>query len=138
MASEDWLMFATGLNFIIIFLNSVKLIHVWDLESDYLNAADCCRKLNYWFRWRLACLILETSCMFLSRGHFLALLAAVPLIIDLVKLKRVQRGDSGVFDPTTIRQSFKLKSAKSEIVIRTFIRSASVFLELYYLTQYLN
>ncbi|OAD62420.1 Protein cornichon like protein 4, partial [Eufriesea mexicana] len=80
-----------------------------DLECDYLNAQECCSKLNMWIVPKLvAHSFLEF--LLLIHGELILCLVNLPMTVWLMcEYFGVPSGNMGVYDPTEIHNRGQLK-----------------------------
>ncbi|XP_011199970.1 protein cornichon homolog 4-like [Bactrocera dorsalis] len=94
-----------------------------DLESDYLNAQECCSRLNFWVIPKfgihaLLCILL------LLGGHWIMLLLNMPMAIWLgYELQRQPRDSLGVYDPIDIH---------SRGLLKVHLRNCMIYLGYYF------
>ncbi|KDR24185.1 protein cornichon homolog 4 [Zootermopsis nevadensis] len=101
----------------IIFLLVYFVICLSDLECDYLNAQQCCSKLNAWVLPKLIAQDFLTL-LFLLLGHWILAFANLPLAIWLAyEYYTVPTGNTGMFDPTEIHNRGKLKKHMRDCMI---------------------
>uniref|UniRef100_A0A182SU40 Uncharacterized protein n=1 Tax=Anopheles maculatus TaxID=74869 RepID=A0A182SU40_9DIPT len=92
-------LFITGA---ILFLLIYYLIILSDLECDYLNAQECCSKLNFWSIPKLAAHGFLTF-LLLIHGNWMLCLVNLPMVGWLVYEQiRVPPGNIGIYDPAEI------------------------------------
>ncbi|XP_062547939.1 protein cornichon homolog 4 [Armigeres subalbatus] len=102
---------------VILFLLIYFVIILSDLECDYLNAQQCCSKLNFWVVPKLAahCFL---AFILLMNGSWMLLIANLPMIgwqiYDLVK---VPSGNLGIFDPAEIHNRGMVKKHMRDTMI---------------------
>lgn len=93
------------------------MITLSDLECDYLNAQECCSKLNEWVLPKVVAHGF-VSFLLLIHGHWILLIANLPMAFwmayDLVK---VPSGNLGIFDPTEIHNRGQLKKHMRDCMI---------------------
>lgn len=93
----------------ILFLLIYFVIILSDLECDYLNAQQCCSKLNFWVVPKLSahCFL---AFVLLLNGSWILFIANVPmvgwLLYDLIK---VPTGNLGIYDPAEIHNRGMVK-----------------------------
>lgn len=79
-----------------------QIIILSDVESDYLNAQQCCSKLNIWVKPKLAShgfLVV----LFLLTGHYWLCLFNLPMLgWSCYELYTLPPGNMGIYDPTEI------------------------------------
>lgn len=115
-------------------LNKKKLqvITLSDLECDYLNAQQCCAKLNFWvspkffFHAFLVFILLIT-------GNWLLVLANAPMIGWLgYEIYKIPRGNSGVYEPTEIYNRGMVKKHLRDCMIYLGFYLIIFFIYLYW------
>ncbi|KAG7296011.1 hypothetical protein JYU34_021107 [Plutella xylostella] len=101
----------------ILFVLVYFIITLSDLECDYLNANECCEKLNYWL---LPKYIAHTFITFflLLHGQLLLFLVNLPLFIWLTyELFTIPQGNLGVYDPAEIHNRGQLRKHLRDVMI---------------------
>ncbi|CAH0561060.1 unnamed protein product [Brassicogethes aeneus] len=101
----------------ILFLFVYFVITISDLECDYLNAQQCCSRLN---KWVMPKLIAHTflTVILLFHGHWALFLCNVPMSCWMVyELLKVPTGNMGVYDPTEIHNRGLLKRHMRDCMI---------------------
>ncbi|XP_016955037.1 protein cornichon homolog 4 [Drosophila biarmipes] len=94
-----------------------------DLECDYLNAQECCRRLNFWVipkfgSHALLCVLL------LLGGHWIMFLVNLPMVVWLFyELHRQRRDSLGVYDPVDIH---------SRGLLKVHLRNCMIYLGYYF------
>ena len=68
----------------LLFLLVYFVITLSDLECDYLNAQQCCYRLNMWVIPKLVAHMI-LSLVFLLSGHYYLFLASVPLAVLIIR-----------------------------------------------------
>lgn len=114
------------------------MITLSDLECDYLNAQQCCSKLN---QWMLPKLIAHTllSCFFLMHGHWLLVLINFPMALWCgYEIISVPSGNLGVFDPTEIHNRGQLKNHMRDCMIHLGYYLIFFFIYLYWYVDFLT
>ncbi|KAK4295927.1 hypothetical protein Pmani_031538 [Petrolisthes manimaculis] len=121
----------------LLFLLVYYVITLSDLECDYLNAQQCCDRLNLWVIPKLvAHLIL--SLVFLLTGHYYLFLGSLPLAAFLLReYLKVPTGNFGVYDPTEIHRLGQLKTHMRDAVIGLAYYLVFFFIYLYCLLTHL-
>lgn len=111
MFLSETLVFATSLavNGMELFLLVYFVITLSDLECDYLNAMECCARLNVWVNPKLGVHAFLTAILMLH-GHWWLALGSLPLLIWLIVEARYPPGDMGVYDPTRIHERDSLSN----------------------------
>ncbi|XP_045478629.1 protein cornichon homolog 4 [Harmonia axyridis] len=115
----------------ILFLLIYFVITLSDLECDYLNAQQCCSKLN---QWMLPKLIAHTilSCLLLVHGHWLLVMINFPMALWCgYEILSIPSGNLGVFDPTEIHNRGQLKNHMRDCMIHLGYYLLFFFLYLY-------
>lgn len=101
----------------VLFLLVYFVITLSDLECDYLNAQQCCSKLNVWVLPKLTahgCVTL----LLLLHAHWILTVANLPLAVWLsYEYFTVPTGNTGVFDPTEIHNRGQLKKHMRDCMI---------------------
>ncbi|KAK8394755.1 hypothetical protein O3P69_005911 [Scylla paramamosain] len=121
----------------LLFLLVYYVITLSDLECDYLNAQQCCYRLNLWVIPKLAAHLL-LSLVFLLTGHFYLFLASLPLAAFLIReYVKVPAGNFGVYDPTEIHHMGQLKAHMRDSVIGMGYYLVFFFIYLYCLLTHL-
>merc|ERR1711963_1281018 len=102
---------------LLLFLTTYILMTLSDLESDYINSRECCDKLNFWSKPRLVGLCI--LCVLPSYGPFwIPPFLALPFAAwYLRRLYKVPQGNSGLYEPTEIRQRRLLRYSVRETVV---------------------
>lgn len=101
----------------ILFLLVYFIITLSDLECDYLNAQECCAKLNYWL---LPKYIAQSFITFLLvlHGQVLLFILNVPMFAWLTfENFTIPRGNLGVYDPAEILNRGQLKKHLRDVMI---------------------
>lgn len=79
-----------------------------DLECDYLNAQECCSKLNLWVSTKLFAHIFLTLLLLLN-GSWILVICNLPMTIWLLyDILKVPQGNIGLYDPTEIHNRGQL------------------------------
>ncbi|XP_018397510.1 PREDICTED: protein cornichon homolog 4 [Cyphomyrmex costatus] len=115
----------------VLFLLVYYIITLSDLECDYLNAQECCSKLNMGV---LPKLIGQTFVVFLLliHGQFILTLVNVPMTVWLFyEYFSVPSGNLGVYDPTEIHNRSKLKRYTRDCMIHIGYCIVLFFIYLY-------
>lgn len=101
----------------LLFLLVYFVITLSDLECDYLNAQQCCSKLNMWVLPKMIAHGFLTL-LLLLHGHWILALANLPLAVWLAyEYFAVPTGNTGVFDPTEIHNRGQLKKHMRDCMI---------------------
>lgn len=115
----------------ILFLLVYFVIVLSDLECDYLNARECCDKLNYWL---LPKLIIHCAVIFmlLIHGQFILVLINLPMTIWLLfEHFTVPQGNLGLYDPAEIHNRGQLKKHFNHILYHIGYYLVFFFIYLY-------
>ena len=112
---------------LLLFLTTYILMTLSDLESDYINSRECCDKLNVWSKSRLFGLC--SLCLLPSTGPiWLPAFLALPFAIwYLRRLYKVPPGNSGLYEPTEIRQRLFLRFSIRETIAFLVFHSLAFF-----------
>ncbi|XP_053959222.1 protein cornichon homolog 4 [Anastrepha ludens] len=95
-----------------------------DLECDYLNAQECCARLNFWVipkfgSHAILCIIL------LLGGHWIMFILNIPMVMWLCyELYRQPRDSLGVYDPVDIH---------SQGLLKVHLRNCMIYLGYYFI-----
>lgn len=101
----------------ILFLLVYYIITLSDLECDYLNAQECCDKLNYWLLPKYAAHSFITFILLLH-GQLLLFLLNLPMFIWLTfEYFTVPRGNLGAYDPAEIHNRGQLRKHLRDVMI---------------------
>lgn len=115
----------------ILFLLVYYIITLSDLECDYLNAQECCDKLNYWL---LPKYIAQSvvSFLLLLHGELLLFVVNLPLCIWLTfEYFTVPQGNLGKYDPAEIHNRGQLKKHLRDVMIHIGYYLIFFFIYLY-------
>lgn len=115
----------------LLFLTVYVVIALSDLECDYLNAQQCCSKLNKW-------VIPETiahgviTVLLLITFHWILFIINLPMIAwQIYKITSVPSGNFGVYDPTEIHNRGNLRKHMRDSMIRLAFYLIFFFIYLY-------
>lgn len=101
----------------ILFLLVYYIITLSDLECDYLNAQECCEKLNYWLLPKYIGHSFGTFILLLH-GQVLLFVLNLPMFIWLsFELFTIPRGNLGKYDPAEIHNGGQLKKHLRDVMI---------------------
>ncbi|KAG5883403.1 hypothetical protein JTB14_031292 [Gonioctena quinquepunctata] len=101
----------------VLFLLVFFVITLSDLECDYLNAQECCSRLNQWVIPKLVAHVL-LSFLFLIHGHWILAVLNVPILAWMAyEMFTVPRGNMGIYDPTEIHNRGQLKRHMRDCMI---------------------
>lgn len=102
-----------------------------DLECDYLNAQECCSRLNQWVLPKV-CAHIFLNFFLLLNGSWILLICNLPmsawLLYDILK---VPKGNIGVYDPTEIHNRGQLSKYMRNCLICIGFYLISFFVYLY-------
>lgn len=133
MVFSETLLFAISLTacLSILFLLIYFVITLTDLECDYLNAQECCDKLNYWM---LPKFIVHSFTTFILLYHFRLwlFLCNLPMFIWLTfHYLTIPTGDLGAYDPIEILNSRQLRRHMRNVLIKLAYYFVMFFMYLY-------
>lgn len=90
---------------LIVEMSNFQVLILSDLECDYINAQQCCSKLNFWSIPKVSAHVLVTLILLVS-GHWVLFLVNIPFVGYLLyEYKTIPRGNIGIFDPCEIHVS---------------------------------
>uniref|UniRef100_A0A1Q3FHL8 Putative er-derived vesicles protein erv14 n=2 Tax=Culex tarsalis TaxID=7177 RepID=A0A1Q3FHL8_CULTA len=101
----------------ILFLLIYFVIILSDLECDYLNAQQCCSKLNFWVVPKLSahCFL---AFVLLLNGSWILFIANLPMVGWLgYDLFKVPTGNLGIYDPAEIHNRGMVKKHLRDTMI---------------------
>lgn len=103
-----------------------------DLESDYLNAHECCSNLNFWVVPHFGVHLVATILLLLG-WHWVLFLFNAPMVAWLgYELFRQPSGSLGVYDPAEIHNRGKIKEHLKNCMIRIGYYLIMFFVYLYW------
>lgn len=116
---------------VILFILIYYLITLSDLECDYLNAQECCDKLNYWLLPKyLAHGFVST--LLLLHGQVLLFALNLPLTVWFAfEYFTVPQGNLGKYDPAEIHNGGQLKKHLRDVMINIGYHLIFFFIYLY-------
>lgn len=115
----------------ILFLLVYYIITLSDLECDYINAQECCDKLNYWLLPKYIAHSLNTF-LLLVHGQFLHFFISLPMFLWLtLEYFSIPKGNLGAFDPAEIHNRGQLKKHLRDVMVYIVYYLAFFFLYLY-------
>ncbi|XP_044733190.1 protein cornichon homolog 4 [Chrysoperla carnea] len=115
----------------ILFLLVYYLITLSDLECDYLNAQQCCAKLNTWVGPKIVCHGFA-SFLLLIHGQWLCFLLNIPMSLWMsYEILLIPKGNIGVYDPTEIHNRGQLKKHMRDCMINLGFYLILFFIYLY-------
>ncbi|XP_026499247.1 protein cornichon homolog 4 [Vanessa tameamea] len=101
----------------ILFLLVYYIITLSDLECDYLNAQECCDRLNYWLLPKYIAHSFITI-LLLLHGHVILFLFNLPMFIYLTfEYFTIPQGNLGAYDPAEIHNRGQLKKHLRDVMI---------------------
>lgn len=115
----------------VLFLLIYYIITLSDLECDYLNAQECCDKLNYWLVPKY---IAHTFITFLlvTHGQLVLFFLNLPLFIWLTyEYFTIPQGNLGKYDPAEILNRGQLRKHLRDLMIYIGYYLVSFFIYLY-------
>ncbi|XP_074103372.1 cornichon-like protein [Cotesia typhae] len=116
---------------VVLFLLVYFVIALSDLECDYLNAQQCCSRLNKWIIPKIAAHSFLDFLM-LIHGQWLLALVNLPMTMWLCyEYFTIPRGNLGVFDPTEIHNRGQLKKHNRDCMIYLGYNLIFFFIYLY-------
>jgi len=107
------------------------LITLSDLECDYINAANCCIKLNRLVLPELILHGLITIAMLYNWHTILFIILLLPFMYLFNRFLSIPPGNIGLYDPTEIHNRSILKQNLREAMIKLFFYLAFFFVCLY-------
>ncbi|XP_013172500.1 PREDICTED: protein cornichon homolog 4 [Papilio xuthus] len=115
----------------ILFLLVYFIITLSDLECDYLNAQECCDKLNYWLLPKYIGHSFITF-LLLLHGQVILFLLNLPMFIWLsFEYFTIPQGNLGAYDPAEIHNRGQLKKHMKDVMIYTGYYLIFFFIYLY-------
>ncbi|CAH1261322.1 protein cornichon homolog 4-like isoform X1 [Branchiostoma lanceolatum] len=115
----------------LLFLTVYFIITLSDLECDYLNATQCCSKLNKWILPELIAHCCLTLLLLVSLHWALFLLNAPLAAWHIYRFTQIPSGNTGVYDPTEIHNRGQLKTYMKESMAKLGFHLLCFFLYLY-------
>jgi len=114
-----------------LFITVYVVITLSDLECDYLNAQQCCSKLNKWIIPELIAQGVVTL-LLLIELHWILFLINLPMACwQLYKKLTVPSGNFGIYDPTELHNRGNLKQHMRDSMIRLAFYLIFFFVYLY-------
>ncbi|PRD21369.1 UNVERIFIED_CONTAM: Protein cornichon-like protein 4 [Trichonephila clavipes] len=108
------------------------VITLSDLECDYLNAQQCCSKLNRWIVPEMIAQGLVTV-LLLIESHWVLFFINLPMTCwQVYKKFTVPSGNFGIYDPTEIHNRGNLKQHMRDSMIRLAFYLLFFFVYLYW------
>jgi len=115
----------------LIFVLVFFIITLSDLECDYLNAQECCGRLNFWNIPKLWLQLLIPFLLLIS-GHWWLVLLNLPLCAWLIRrFFCIPKANIGEYDPAEIHNSGQLRSHMVAVCLHLGWQMVSFFLYLY-------
>ncbi|XP_019870478.1 protein cornichon homolog 4 [Aethina tumida] len=122
---------------IIVFWSIFHIITLSDFECDYLNARECCSRMNLFVRIKLFGHIFPTV-IFLITGHTYLCLINLPITVFLIyELLKLPSGNMGLYDPTEIHKREVIHRHMKNSIICGVFYLAMFFIYMYCLIQIL-
>lgn len=116
----------------LLFLTVYVVITLSDLECDYLNAQQCCSKLNGWVVPEVIAQAILTVLLFFVNFHWILFGLNVPMVVwQVYKYLSVPDCNFGVYDPTEIHNRGNLKRHLRDSMIRLAFYLLFFFIYLY-------
>lgn len=82
--------------------SAFQVLILSDLECDYINAQQCCARLNFWTIPKITAHVIVVFFLLIT-GHWVLFLVNTPFLGYLIyEYWTVPRGNMGVFDPAEI------------------------------------
>ncbi|KAI8124545.1 hypothetical protein FF38_00268 [Lucilia cuprina] len=108
----------------ILFLLIYYVLTLADLECDYLNAQECCSRLNFWVIPKFGSHLILCILLLLG-GHWLMLFFNLPMVSWLgYELYKQPRDSLGVYDPVDIH---------SRGLLKIHLRNTMIYLAYYFI-----
>eukprot|EP00088_Acartia_fossae_P061443 TRINITY_DN7387_c0_g1_i10.p1 TRINITY_DN7387_c0_g1~~TRINITY_DN7387_c0_g1_i10.p1 ORF type:complete len:178 (-),score=16.65 TRINITY_DN7387_c0_g1_i10:585-1118(-) len=115
----------------LIFLLVFFIITLSDLECDYLNAQECCGRLNFWNIPKLWSQLTLFIMLVLS-GHIGLVAFNIPICAWLVRqFHFIKRGNIGEYDPAEIHNAGQLRRHMIYVSLHLGWQMVSFFVYLY-------
>lgn len=115
----------------LLLLGVYYVITLSDLECDYINAAKCCERLNYWFLPDVIGHICVAVAL-LFTWHIWLFLLNLPILFWLInRVLSKPSGDIGFYDPTEIHNRHNLKAYMKHSMIKLGFHLVMFFIYLY-------
>ncbi|VVC25738.1 Cornichon [Cinara cedri] len=117
----------------LLFLMIYSIITLSDLECDYLNAQECCSRLNFWVQPKIFAQTL-IFIVFLTDFNWLMSLMNLPAVVWVIyETIKVPKGNTGLFDPAEIHHRGQLKNHMRNAILYTAWYLVSFFFYLYFM-----
>ncbi|XP_053211341.1 protein cornichon homolog 4-like [Panonychus citri] len=115
----------------LLFLSIYFIITLSDLECDYINARDCCNKLNPLVKLEIFGHGIITIALLLT-GHWILFIFNAPLTLWMIyRYCSVPQGNMGLFDPTEIYHRGNLKQYTTHSIVHLCFQLVHFFIYLY-------
>ncbi|XP_001604514.1 protein cornichon homolog 4 [Nasonia vitripennis] len=101
----------------LLFLLVYFVITLSDLECDYLNAQQCCSRLNAWVIPKMLAHTILLILLLINAQWILSLVNAPMTMWLLYEIFTTPRGNMGVYDPTEIHNRGQLKRHMRDCMI---------------------
>ncbi|UYV82992.1 hypothetical protein LAZ67_22001648 [Cordylochernes scorpioides] len=111
------------------------VITLSDLECDYLNAKQCCKKLNWCVLPEIVAHSLLTLLILLCSKWVLLLFLLPMTLYQIYCYRQVPKGNIGTYDPTEIHNRRTLKRHMRESMIRLAFYLIFFFIFLYWIGE---
>jgi protein cornichon len=109
-----------------------QIIILSDLECDYLNAQQCCSRLNIWSIPKIAAHVFLTFLLLIT-GHWWLFLANLPMVTWIVyEYMRVPQGNIGLYDPAEIHNRGMVRKHLRDCLIHVGFYLIIFFIYLYW------
>lgn len=109
-----------------------QVIILSDVECDYLNAQQCCSKLNFWVIPKMMAHGFLTLAILVT-GHYWLFLCNLPMLgWSAYELYTLPSGNMGVYDPTEIHNRGMIKKHLRDCMIYLGYFLISFFIYLYW------
>ncbi|CAG9864702.1 unnamed protein product [Phyllotreta striolata] len=101
----------------LLFLLIYFLITLSDLECDYMNAQECCSRLNQWTMPKLVAHVFVSTILSMH-GHFVLVFLNLPMTMWLIyEILTIPKGNLGLYDPTEIHNRGQIKKHMRDCMI---------------------
>ncbi|XP_014213269.1 protein cornichon homolog 4 [Copidosoma floridanum] len=101
----------------LLFLLVYYVITLSDLECDYLNAQQCCSRLNAWVITKMIAHAFLMILLLFNSQWIMTILNLPMLLWLLYEIFTVPKGNMGVYDPTEIHNRGQLKRHMRDCMI---------------------
>ncbi|XP_021948472.1 protein cornichon homolog 4 [Folsomia candida] len=116
---------------VLLFLFVYYIITLSDLECDYINAQQCCHRLNMWNIPAVVGQGIVTVC-FLLHGWFLLFTLNLPMASwSSYQVLKIPSGNLGLYDPMEIHNRGQLKNHMRDVLIKMAFHLVAFFVYLY-------